>query len=161
MALDSQQEQKLPDMSDAKTMRTLKCGVCQASVLEMAYGINMQETEKGRKLSEIETVEVMEQMCVTKLDRYGLVLDKDGNPTPQWSNDDSVLRAKGGWVTRLAQNTCSDVYNEYEEYLLERAPASCSIEGDKKTCKTRDLVVDVCVRGFKWCDVQPEPNEEL
>mmetsp|Transcript_19545 Transcript_19545/g.46386 ORF Transcript_19545/g.46386 Transcript_19545/m.46386 type:complete len:208 (+) Transcript_19545:2-625(+) len=163
MELDDEQARKLPDMTDLTVMKTLKCGVCQASVMEMAYGINWAENRKGKKLTEIEKVEVMELMCATKVDKYGLVLDADGNPTAQWSNDDRVLRAKGGWVTRLAQGVCSDVYNDYEDFMLEAAPKSCTndVEAGKRTCSTRDLVVEVCVKGFQWCGVEPEPDEKL
>eukprot|EP00961_Rhodomonas_salina_P081685 1098135-Rhodomonas_salina.1 len=60
MELDDEQARKLPDMTDLTVMKTLKCGVCQASVMEMAYGINWAENRKGKKLTEIEKVEVME-----------------------------------------------------------------------------------------------------
>jgi len=40
-------------------------------------------------------------------------------------------------VTRLATDTCSDVYNEFEEYLVEMAPKMCKTdyEAGKKTCR--------------------------
>ena len=60
-----------------------------------------------------------------------------GQPTERWSNDDKSLRAKGGWVTRLATSTCADVYSEHEEYLVEMAPKLCTVdmEKGKKTCR--------------------------
>jgi len=64
-----------------------------------------------------------------------LLLDEKGNPTKTWSNDETRLRAKGGWVTRMAQSTCADVTNDFEEYLVEEAPKTCTIEGNKKTCR--------------------------
>merc|ERR1719329_332851 len=111
MELDTEQESALPDTSDPKKMKEMKCGVCQATVMEMAYAINRQVAEKGRKLREVEVVEVLDKICVQNMDKYGLVLDQDGQPTSKWSNDDRQLRAKGGWVTRMATDTCSDVYN--------------------------------------------------
>jgi len=59
-------------------MKTLKCGVCQATVMEMAYAINAKETEHGRKLREVEVVEILDKICVVNMDKYGLVLDGNG-----------------------------------------------------------------------------------
>ena len=62
---------------------------------------------------------------------------RPGQPTERWSNDDKSMRAKGGWVTRLATGTCADVYSEHEEYLVEMAPKLCTVDYDKgkKTCR--------------------------
>ena len=38
----------------------------------------------------------------------------------------------GGWVTRLARGTCSDIYNEYEDFLVEMAPKSCTVDRGTK-----------------------------
>eukprot|EP00960_Hanusia_phi_P015486 456048-Hanusia_phi.AAC.2 len=77
------------------------------------------------------------------MNEYGLVLDENSNPTKSWSRGSQKLRAKGGWVTRLAQGTCSDISNEYEEYLVDRAPKSCYIDQEKqmKTCKYANVLV--------------------
>ena len=42
------------------------------------------------------------------------------NPTEQWSNDDTSLRAKGGYITRIAQGICTDVANDYEEHIVSQ-----------------------------------------
>ena len=70
-----------------------------------------------------------------------IILTRELQPTAQWSNDDKQLRAKGGWVTRMAVSTCSDIYNEHEEYLVEMAPKSCTVdyEAGKKTCRYAPL----------------------
>ncbi len=40
-------------------------------------------------------------------------------------------------VCRMATDTCSDVYNEHEEYLLDMAPKSCQDDAEKgkRTCR--------------------------
>lgn len=37
----------------------------------------------------------------------------------------------------MAVSTCSDIYNEHEEYLVEMAPKTCTVdyEAGKKTCR--------------------------
>jgi hypothetical protein len=154
--LDSDQEGALPDISDKHHLKSLKCGLCQATVMEMAFGINRNENELGRKLKEVEVVEVLDKVCTQNMDKYGLMLDEKGQPTAQWSNSENSLRAKGGWVTRLALGTCADVYGEHEEYLVEMAPKSCSIDHSKKskTCDTKPMVVEICAKHFKWCSVE-------
>jgi len=163
MELDTEQEGALPDTSDPANMKMMKCGVCQAAVMEMAYGINRQVIEVGRKLREVEVIEILDKICATNMDKYGLLLDANGQPTAKWSNDDRSLRAKGGWVTRMALDTCSDVYNEHEEYLVEMAPKSCSDDVQKgtRTCSTRELVIEVCAKGFKWCTIEPEADAQV
>lgn len=66
---------------------------------------------------------------------FRLTLDEEGNPTDMWSNDEKVLRAKGGWVTRLATQTCADIQNDFEDFLVEEAPKTCHVEGNKKKCQ--------------------------
>ncbi|EKX47734.1 hypothetical protein GUITHDRAFT_162558 [Guillardia theta CCMP2712] len=175
--LDSEQEQALPDLSDANSLRELKCGICQGIVMDMAYAINRDETNLKRKLREVEIVEILENVCSHNMNEYGLVLDENSNPTKKWSRGSQTLRAKGGWVTRIAVNACSDIYNEYEEYLVDRAPKSCYIDQEKqtKTCEyvnylmigvimltfetsTGPIVYDICVQGFNWCAV-PQSDE--
>uniref|UniRef100_A0A7S4L2Y7 Saposin B-type domain-containing protein n=1 Tax=Guillardia theta TaxID=55529 RepID=A0A7S4L2Y7_GUITH len=158
--LDSEQEQALPDLSDANSLRELKCGICQGIVMDMAYAINRDETNLKRKLREVEIVEILENVCSHNMNEYGLVLDENSNPTKKWSRGSQTLRAKGGWVTRIAVNACSDIYNEYEEYLVDRAPKSCYIDQEKqtKTCDTGPIVYDICVQGFNWCAV-PQSDE--
>lgn len=64
--------------ADPGKMKSLKCGVCQATVMEMAYAINARENENGRKLREVEVVEVLDKICVVNMDKYGLMLDGNG-----------------------------------------------------------------------------------
>eukprot|EP00292_Cryptomonas_paramecium_P016091 CAMPEP_0113701536 /NCGR_PEP_ID=MMETSP0038_2-20120614/24636_1 /TAXON_ID=2898 /ORGANISM="Cryptomonas paramecium" /LENGTH=204 /DNA_ID=CAMNT_0000625453 /DNA_START=6 /DNA_END=617 /DNA_ORIENTATION=- /assembly_acc=CAM_ASM_000170 len=152
--LNTNQEGALPDIADPTMMKAMKCTACQASVLEMSYGILRKENDEQRKLKEFEVVEILEKVCSSKMDEYGLALDpQTGNPTMRWTSHENTPRAKGGWVTRLALGTCADVYNEYEEYLTEEAPKSCQIntEGTHKNCDTRALINHICVNGFKWC----------
>lgn len=63
-------------------MKTLKCGVCQATVMEMAYAINARENDTGRKLREVEVVEVLDNVCTLNMDKYGLMLDDKGQVGP-------------------------------------------------------------------------------
>ena len=126
--------------------------------MDMAYAINRDETNLKRKLREVEIVEILEnvsdqtefhaiseevrwQVCNHNMNEYGLVLDENSNPTKKWSRGSQTMRAKGGWVTRIALNACSDIYNEYEEYLVDRAPKSCYIDQEKqtKTCESADI----------------------
>ena len=46
--------------------------------MEMAFVINKKENDEGRKLREIEVVEILDSICENNMDKYGLVLDKDG-----------------------------------------------------------------------------------
>jgi hypothetical protein len=57
-------------------------------------------------------------VILTRIHICSLILDKAGHPTHEWSNDANILKAKGGWVTRLAKGQCNDVFNEFEEYLV-------------------------------------------
>lgn len=58
----------------------------------------------------------------TRIHICSLILDKAGNPTHEWSNDVNIMKAKGGWVTRMAKGQCNDVFNEFEEYLVSMIP---------------------------------------
>ena len=49
-----------------------------AAVMEMAYGINRQVNEVGRKLREVEVLEILDSICAKNMDKYGLVLDSNG-----------------------------------------------------------------------------------
>ena len=84
--LDAEQEGALPDIADPKMIKSLKCGLCQASVMEMAFVINKQENDLGRALKEVEVLEVLDKVCDVNMDRYGLLLDENGQPTTRWSN---------------------------------------------------------------------------
>ena len=66
------------------------------------------------------------------------------------------------FVHRMATDTCSDVYNEHEEYLVEMAPKSCQddLEKGTRTCSTRELVVDICAKGFKWCSIDAKKTND-
>lgn len=68
--------------ADPKKMKTLKCGVCQATVMEMAYAINARENDTGRTLREVEVVEVLDKICEHNMDKYGLMLDDKGQVGP-------------------------------------------------------------------------------
>lgn len=48
------------------------------AVMEMAFVINKKEHDEGRKLREVEVVEILDNICVNNMDKYGLVLDADG-----------------------------------------------------------------------------------
>jgi hypothetical protein len=50
--------------------------------LALQYAINREVVEKGRKLREIEVVEVLDKICVKNMDKYGLVLDQNGQVLP-------------------------------------------------------------------------------
>ena len=50
--------------------------------LAFQYAINKEVVEKGRKLREIEVVEVLDKICVKNMDKYGLVLDQNGQVLP-------------------------------------------------------------------------------
>jgi len=151
--LDTEMYQSLPDFEDKGVMGRIRCGACQASVLEIAYGILQRENNANRPVREVEVVEIMEKVCETNMNKYGLLLDKvTMNPTEQWSNDENALRAKGGYITRIVQGICSDVANDYEEHIVSQAPKLCYVEGDAKKCSTRPLIVDICgAKGFAWC----------
>jgi hypothetical protein len=41
----------------------------------------------------------------------------------------------------MATDTCADVYNEHEEYLVEMAPKSCTDDLEKGTRTCRCLVI--------------------
>jgi hypothetical protein len=80
------QEGALPDIADPKMVKSLKCGLCQESVMEMAFVINKQENDLGRALKEVEVLEVLDKVCDVNMDRYGLLLDENGQPTTRWSD---------------------------------------------------------------------------
>jgi hypothetical protein len=52
--LDSEMYQSLPNFEDKGVMQRIRCGACQSSVLEIAYGILRRENDANRAVSEIE-----------------------------------------------------------------------------------------------------------
>lgn len=60
-----------PTFSDPATAKRLKCSACQASVIEMLYGILGKETEEMRPLKEVEIVEILERTCSKNMAEYG------------------------------------------------------------------------------------------
>jgi len=69
------------------------------------------------------------------MDPYGLVLTRDGTPSTEWSNEEALFRAKGGQITRLVKNTCTEIQNEYEDELKDEAPKLCTKGADIGTCR--------------------------
>jgi len=124
MEIDSEQEAALPDISDPAIRKELKCQLCQGVVMEMLQTIRGQEHELLRRLTEVEVVETLEKICSQRMSDYGLALDQRGQPTRRWTSS-NVPKANGAWVTTMAVDTCNDVYNEYEEYLVSTLPTSC------------------------------------
>ena len=46
--------------------------------MEMAFAINKHQNDQGRKLREVEVVEILDKICSQNMDKYGLVLDDQG-----------------------------------------------------------------------------------
>eukprot|EP00960_Hanusia_phi_P015487 456048-Hanusia_phi.AAC.3 len=65
-ALDAEQEQALPDLSDATSLRELKCGICQGIVMDIAHDINRDEINLNRKLREVEIIEILENVWLIR-----------------------------------------------------------------------------------------------
>jgi len=42
------------------------------------------------------------------------------------------------------------------------APKLCTVdmEKGKKTCSTRELVLEICAKSFKWCSIAEEPKSQ-
>merc|ERR1712216_903886 len=84
-------------------------------------------------------------------------LDQRGQPTRRWTSS-NVPKANGAWVTTMAVDTCNDVYNEYEEYLVSTLPTSCWTHQEedgtwKESCSIHGTVMEVCAKGFNFCRV--------
>jgi len=52
--LDSEMYQSLPNFEDKGVMQRIRCGACQSSVLEIAYGILRRENDANRAVTEVE-----------------------------------------------------------------------------------------------------------
>jgi hypothetical protein len=122
--------------------------------LQLLATQNLRSGGRDQLIAALEQItEILEKVCDKKMDLYGLLLDKEtGLPTENWSNDPVALRAKGGQITRIAMGTCSDVTNDYEDYIVNEAPKVCHIEGNEKKCQTRPLISGVCgTKGLGFC----------
>jgi hypothetical protein len=139
-AKDEQLEQ-LPDYGDPKVNKALRCSSCNALAKEVYEKlVDLGKRRNGRP-RQYEVAEVLEDICPTLRDEYGLLL-KNNKPTTVFSRNKAITRMQGSWINSFIDTRCGELLSSHEEQMIEWYSKVKDLE------EFRELV---CIKWEKTC----------
>ncbi len=96
---------------------------------------------KKAKVSEVEYIEMMEDVCVYMPKVYALLM-RNNKPTTEFSKDSRITRTAGSWITAMLNDSCGVMSGEYDEDWIEASAEYPELE---------DIQTHFCKNVFKRC----------
>eukprot|EP00667_Euglena_gracilis_P025091 EG_transcript_29249 len=112
-----EQVERLPDVSDPRVAKRLRCSACKAVVKEVHQ--RLQKLAKLRPSPKsFEVIEALEGVCPSMSQRYGLLL-KSNQPTEEFSDNQQISKLQGNWINMYLETACGTLFDEYEDDMVD------------------------------------------
>lgn len=127
----------LGDVGESAASRArLRCNACAAAAdAVVEFGRALSARRDGR-LKKTDVEDVIARACARVERELGLALEANAC-TERFSEDGSVARARGGWITAYASEACALAMDDENEDVFVRAWSESGEEGRVEICFER------------------------
>jgi len=109
----------LPEIDDPAMRKQLKCNACAVVTMELRSILRALRNKKKRKLDHGERLFAVEHACNKNIPTdFGLQM-RSNKVTTVFSNDPSISRTQGNWISTYLTNACGEVIGDFDEALFE------------------------------------------
>ena len=109
-------------------------------VSELVSALKKKREQRKFKLTPDENMGALERGCFQVRRDYGLQM-RNNKVTPVYSNDHSIAKTEGAWISTFLVSTCGSVVGDYDDYII----------ANYATTPVHELAATVCQRapGFE------------
>ena len=113
---------------------------CAVVVSELVSALKKKREQRKFKLTPDENMGALERGCFQVRRDYGLQM-RNNKVTPVYSNDHSIAKTEGAWISTFLVSTCGSVVGDYDDYII----------ANYATTPVHELAATVCQRapGFE------------
>jgi hypothetical protein len=108
---------------------------CAVVVSELVSALKKKREQRKFKLTPDENMGALERGCFQVRRDYGLQM-RNNKVTPVYSNDHSIAKTEGAWISTFLVSTCGSVVGDYDDYII----------ANYATTPVHELAATVCQR---------------
>jgi len=113
----------LPNIADHQIMAQLRCSSCLGISHLLHKAFRDALTAPGHKhTTRKELIHVIDNICVSLHNTFGLVVDGDGVTTTDFSQSSDKERLQGIWINEFIKKRCAEMLIHHEERIIDRHP---------------------------------------
>eukprot|EP01062_Namystynia_karyoxenos_P027148 TRINITY_DN20922_c0_g1_i1.p1 TRINITY_DN20922_c0_g1~~TRINITY_DN20922_c0_g1_i1.p1 ORF type:complete len:215 (+),score=69.73 TRINITY_DN20922_c0_g1_i1:74-646(+) len=136
-AATDEQMDGIPDYGDKQVSKRLRCSACKCLAKELFDELRRVHKLRHGKPRSWEVEEVLEGICATLRNDYGL-LRRNNKPTEEFSRNSAISRLTGNWINSYIESRCGELVSSYEDDIVQSYTNGELIDFQRLICSQRD-----------------------